>query len=275
MAYDGSAFRGWERQRRGEATVRAALEEALAPLAGGAVRVRAAGRTDAGVHAAGQVVDLALEREIAPERLVRAVNARLPGAARVYAAEPVEEAFDARRWARAKSYVYVVWTEGEPPPFLRGRLWAPGRRLELEPMRRVAAGLAGLHDFRAYQAAGRPVASTRRRVERVEVERRGPVVLVRVTAQGFLYRMARRIVGALAAVGAGALDEAEPLRALETGRLRAATAPPEGLCLAEVRYDLAEPREVERARRLQLAAWCPWAAGEEASGALTPFHGGG
>lgn len=255
--------------------MRGALETALAPLAGGAARARAAGRTDAGVHAAGQVVDFALERAMEPRELVRALNARLPEAARAYAAQPVEEGFDARRWARAKTYVYAIWVEGVCPPFLRGRVWELGRPLELAAMRRAAAGLVGLHDFRAYQAAGRPVASTERRVERVELEARGPVVLVRVAAGGFLYRMVRRIVGALAAVGSGAMEPEEPARALATGRLRAATAPAEGLCLAEVRYDLAEPPEVETARRRQLAAWCPWAAEGGREAALTPFRDGG
>ncbi|MDI3316662.1 MAG: tRNA pseudouridine(38-40) synthase TruA [Bacillota bacterium] len=275
LAYDGRAFQGWERQAGPEPTVRGSLEAALAPLAGTATPVRPAGRTDAGVHAAGQVASFELERETTPGELVRALNARLPEAVRVYGAQAVGADFHVQRQVREKLYVYAIWVGGVPPPFLRGRVWAPGRRPDAGAMRAAATGLVGRHDFRAYQAAGRPVASTVRTLERVEVEERGPVLLVRVGGAGFLYRMVRRIVGALVAVGWGRARPEEPAEALVTGWSAAATAPAEGLCLAEVRYALPDPPAVEEARRGQLAAWCPWAADRPPAGALTPFPGEG
>ena len=247
VAYDGTDFSGWQRQvdRR---SVQQTLEEALLPLSpGGApVAVNGSGRTDAGVHARGQVAHFDLGREIDGASLRRALNDRLPEDVRVLAAEPAPPDFDARRSAHGKEYRYRVWNAEVMDPVLRRFRHRVPRALDLAAMRRAASLFVGEHDFAAFTAnPQRPVESTVRRVYAVEVDAsEPPEVEIRVSGEGFLYKMVRSIAGFLIAVGTGK-ERPEAVREVLDTRLRTArveSAPARGLCLWRVWYGDAEAR---------------------------------
>ncbi|HSE96358.1 MAG TPA: hypothetical protein VLD61_10720, partial [Methylomirabilota bacterium] len=158
LAYDGTAYRGWQVQRDAR-TVQGTVRDALRPLLGDRVRVMGASRTDAGVHALGQVASVSGGRAVPPAAMMAALNATLPRDIRVRGVRAVPPGFDARRAARLKRYVYLVATDPVPWPFLRGYTWNPGRRLNPAAMRAAAGALRGRHDFSAFRAAagrGRP-----------------------------------------------------------------------------------------------------------------------
>lgn len=239
FAYDGTEFCGWERQAQGERTVQAVVEAGLAPLADGEVRVTAAGRTDAGVHALGQVVSFRLARGYPPEAVARALNARLPPDVRVVGAELVPEGFHARFSARGKTYFYQMVEADWDDPF-RGRYVLRVPRLPpTDRLRRSARLLLGEHDFAALKAAGSDPATTRRRIHSIKIRKRRNWVRIFITADGFLYRMARNLVSLLMAVARGELSEEEAEWILSSGdRNRAPpTFPAKGLFLWRVWYE--------------------------------------
>ena len=161
LAYDGTPFVGWQRQASGT-SVQGLLEDALRELDERDVAVTGAGRTDAGVHALGQVAGFSLERAIAPDALVRAINARLPGAVRVLSAVEASPTFHARFEARTKIYCYRIWNGDVMSPFERAYAWHVPGSIALEPMRAAARVLEGRHDFAAFQAAGSETLTTTR-----------------------------------------------------------------------------------------------------------------
>ena len=242
VAYDGTDFSGWQRQadRR---SVQQTIEEALLPLSpGGApVAVNGSGRTDAGVHARGQVAHFDLGREIDGASLRRALNDRLPEDVRILRAEPAPPDFDARLSAHGKEYRYRVWNAEVSDPLLRRFRHRVSRALDLGAMRRAAACFVGEHDFAAFTAnPQRPVESTVRRVFSVEVvaEEDSPEVEIRVAGEGFLYKMVRSIAGFLLAVGTGK-EKPEAAAEVLASRVRTArveSAPAQGLVLWRVWY---------------------------------------
>jgi tRNA pseudouridine38-40 synthase len=241
VAYDGTDFAGWQSQDagRGARTVQDTLQRALARLDGGAApRVDGAGRTDAGVHAVGQVVSFALARAIAPDALARALNGLLPDDVRVLEAARAEPGFHARRSARSKLYRYVLDT---------GRVQLPTRRryaghspwtLDPGAVAAVAVLVAGRRDFATLQSSGGSVKTTVREVTRSEAVFDGATLVYEVEADGFLRKMVRSIVGGLVAAGRGATSPADLARALEARDRRAWPAPAEarGLTLVRVGY---------------------------------------
>jgi tRNA pseudouridine38-40 synthase len=239
LEYDGSAFEGWQIQPGGHRTVQGTLEEALAQVTGQRLRVAGSGRTDAGVHARGQVASLRLTSRFDAAGLQRALNGVLPGDVAVVGAAAAADDFHARRDARAKLYRYRIWNAATPSP-LRARFsyWLPPA-LDLEPMRQAARALEGRHDFAAFQTAGSEVATSVRSLSRLEVagESRGEVELL-VEGDGFLRHMVRNIVGTLVEVGLGrrAPDGMAALLALRDRRRAGPTAPAQGLTLLRVSY---------------------------------------
>lgn len=228
VAYEGTAYAGWQRQAGDRPTVQGCLETALAALDGRRVVVRGAGRTDAGVHAAAQVADCVIEALVPVERLPLALNRLLPRDVVVTRAFEVGAGFHPRFDAVAKRYRYLIWTDRVCSPFLRRYVWhRPGVR---EPLRGLHS-LVGRHDLRAFAAAGRPVADAVRDVFACEASRHGPLLVLEVEATGFLYKMVRAIVGTAVA----GLDLADVLAGGDRGR-GGPTAPPQGLCLVGVRY---------------------------------------
>ena len=240
VAYDGAAFRGWQSQPGGGA-VQDVLREAMTRLAGGkAVAPQGSGRTDAGVHATGQVVhaDVPDERGT-PGFWQRALNATLPPAVRILSCVRAPDDFHARYAATGKTYEYLLWIAPVLPPHWAGRAWHVQPAPDFAALRRAAKILTGRHDFAGFSAnRGTPVNDTRRHLRRVSATREGPLVRLRIEGDGFLYKMVRMLVAAMVRVAQGRATEAD-LRARLAGRatdLPRAVAPPDGLYLARVAY---------------------------------------
>ena len=248
LAYDGTDYVGWQRQARGR-SVQGELERALEEIEGRRVTVTGAGRTDAGVHALGQVASVQLAHGIEMPDLFRALNAKLPPDVRLLAAEAVAGGFHARYAARCKTYRYNLAFGAVASPFTRRYAWHFRESLDFDAMRAAAARLHGRHDFAAFQAVGTEVASTVRTIHSVAVESGSaelgtplpavaPPVIIEVVGDGFLRHMVRIIVGTLVAVGAGRVPAAG-LGAIVASRAReraGPTAPPHGLFLVAVDY---------------------------------------
>jgi tRNA pseudouridine38-40 synthase len=241
LAYDGTGYAGWQSQpdRR---TLQDTLEAALMQTIGQRVRVAASGRTDAGVHAKGQVVSFETESALEADVIARALNAQMPRDIAVVSAEEAPHGFHARRDARSKRYRYVLRDGRVPSVFERNYAWQLPRRLDVERMADSARGLLGTHDFASFQSSGSPRKSSVRTVMALDVARDAADpdrVLVEVEANGFLYNMVRSIVGTLVEVGRGDRDESWPAEVLAARDRSAAgrTAPAQGLLLLWVKYD--------------------------------------
>jgi len=239
VEYEGTAYQGWQVQPGG-ATVQEVLERALATALREPVRVRGAGRTDAGVHACGQVAAVRV-RHVPPdlERLRRSLNALTPDDVAVRDIAVVDDAFDPRRHARSRVYEYRIWNAPAPSPFWRRHAWHVPLPLDVAAMEEAVAALAGEHDFAAFRGADAgPQRSTVRRVLETAVRADGPLLVYRIEATGFLKHMVRNIVGTMVEVGRGERPPSSMRDILESrDRTRAGpTAPPHGLLLVAVRY---------------------------------------
>ncbi len=238
LEYQGTRYVGWQVQPNGP-SIQAEVERALSALHKAPRRVIAAGRTDAGVHARGQVCSFGEERPLPLSAYVMGMNALLPEDVAVRAASVEPDGFDARRSASGKRYVYTIENSKTRAPLSRLFAWQVFPPLDVASMREAARALAGRHDFAAFQAAGCDSHHAVREVRRLEVrgEPRGRIeVLVEATA--FVRHMVRNIVGTLAEVGLGAraADSVAALLASRDRTLAGPTAPPQGLCLDEVFY---------------------------------------
>jgi len=239
LAYDGAGFRGWQSQPGG-GSVQDVLQEGMTRVAGGKnVSVQGSGRTDAGVHAVGQVAHADVPEARGNARFwLHALNAVLPPDVRVMACRVVSGDFHARYSSTGKTYDYFLWTGAVLPPHQAARCWHV-REVDLPTLRRAAKILAGRHDFAAFAAnRGTPVGDTRRHVRSIAVSAQGPLVRLRFEGDGFLYKMVRMLVAAMVRVaqGKGSLPD---LRARLAGRGAASpreVAPADGLYLVSVRY---------------------------------------
>ena len=237
LEYDGSGFVGWQQQARGR-TVEAELKRALRELTGRDHTVYAAGRTDAGAHAEGQVVNFHFEGGITPALLAKAINARLPDDVSALSAEQVPEDFHARYAARWRRYRYRYLDRPARPALDRGRCWHVGVPLDVAPMARAASTLVGKHDWSSYCSASEPANARVREMCSARVARHGDFVELELVAEGFLRGLVRSIAGALAEVGRGRRPPewvGEVLSAQDR-RLAPKTAPAGGLTLMEVIY---------------------------------------
>lgn len=237
IAYDGTEFRGFQRQTRLR-TVQGVLEERFSRLLGEPIRVIGAGRTDAGVHAEGQVVNFHTTRPVAMGNLVEMLNRALPEDVKVQRAEEVPERFHARRSALRRTYRYVIVERETPSPLLGRFALVLPERVKVERMAEAARGLVGRHDFRSFQAAGSETKTTERTLYRLECRRERERVTITAEADSFLYQMVRIMVSALLRVSRGEMTGEELQAALAArNRLRLpAPAPACGLCLIEVSY---------------------------------------
>ncbi len=239
LEYDGTDFEGWQAQGLPHRTVQEVLEAAVERVTGERVRVTAAGRTDAGVHAEGQVVSLRLAALMAADKLHRALNGVLPQDVAVRAADAVPDHFDARRDAVSKRYRYALWNDASRSPLRIRRFSFVPTPLDLAAMRAAACCLLGRHDFTAFQTAGSRVASSVRTLIALEVRTGAPgEVFFEVEAGGFLHHMVRILTGTLIEVGQGKREPASMSIVLASReRSRAGpTAPPQGLTLLYVKY---------------------------------------
>ena len=240
LQYDGTDYVGWQRQAAGT-SIQGLLEDALRPIEGAEVTVHGAGRTDAGVHALGQVASVTLTASIDPVTLARALNAVLPLDVRVAGAEVAAADFHARFSATGKIYDYRVVNAPFVSPFLRRYVWHVMPRLEIEAMRTAGSMLVGEHDFAAFQGTGTDVHTSVRTVHRLEWSGSGgpddPLVM-RIEGDGFLRHMVRTIAGTLVEIGWGRWPPGAMAGILASrARARAGTtAPAAGLVLREVLY---------------------------------------
>jgi tRNA pseudouridine38-40 synthase len=242
IAYDGGAYAGWQIQPD-KPTVQGALEAALHQITQQVVRVSAAGRTDAGVHALGQVVGLATGTRLSNDELHRALNAVLPGDIVVVSLQDAPEQFHATYDAVAKHYRYQIHNSQTRSIFDRHYAWHYPQPLDAAAMHRAAQALVGRHDFSSFETAGSERADSIRTIHELAVRRGTEQMAERVTVDvrgdGFLYNMVRTIVGTLVAVGAGerGIDWPAEVLAARDRRRAGQTAPPRGLFLVSVAYE--------------------------------------
>ncbi|MBF0311618.1 MAG: tRNA pseudouridine(38-40) synthase TruA [Magnetococcales bacterium] len=237
LEYDGSRFCGWQSQKEGE-SVQGCLEKALTTLCGEAVRVIGAGRTDAGVHALGQVAHFDTRKAMPVEVWGRALNALTPDGVSILGVWPVCKTFHARSSASGRTYLYRLRTLVAPPALDRGRVWHVRGGLDTESMARAGELLLGRHDFSAFRAASCQARSPVREMRRVEVRSEPGEIHLWFEANAFLQHMVRNLVGSLVVVGQGRWSP-DRFGEVFAGRDRtraAATAPAHGLYLYRVAY---------------------------------------
>lgn len=237
VAYDGTGYAGWQMQPT-EPTVQAAIETAWHEITREQLRVTAAGRTDAGVHALGQVVGVATESTLSIAELQRGLNAVLPEDVAIVAVEEASVNFHATHDAVRKTYRYQIHNGRTPDVFNRRCVWHYPQPLDAEKMLAAAQALVGKHDFSSFESAGSERPDSIRTLFAANVVREADRVTIEVTGDGFLYNMVRAIVGTLVEVGKGSRDVAWPAEVLAACDRRRAgqTAPPHGLFLVRVEY---------------------------------------
>ena len=240
LCYDGTRYRGWQKQGNAENTIQGKLEALLTRLLEQPVEVHGSGRTDAGAHARRQVASFRAETEKTAAELLPLVRRYLPEDIGLIELEEAAPRFHARLNCRGKTYVYRVWNGAAPNVFERKYLWfLPEKKLDLAAMRRAAAPLLGEHDFRAFCSLKRFKKSTVRRIDEIKIERLGDEVRFTVTGSGFLYNMVRILVGTLVEVGLGERTPESAAEALASQDRQQAgqTAPAQGLTLWDVYYN--------------------------------------
>jgi tRNA pseudouridine38-40 synthase len=242
IAYDGTAYQGWQVQKTGTG-VQQKVEEALAKIFPSVKRILSSSRTDTGVHALGMVADVDIPRaefKMTLHKLPLAVNAWLPEDIRVVSAQRVPADFHARFQATGKQYRYFVWNHTAMNPLLRAQAWHVPVKLDVRAMCSAAKRFVGKHDFRSFAAThSYEIEDTVRKLTRCDIKRNGSLLTFLIEGDGFLYKMCRGIVGTLVQLGHGKFDEAELKRMLAAKDRRVAgmTAPAHGLVLWKVFYE--------------------------------------
>ncbi|NLC69631.1 MAG: tRNA pseudouridine(38-40) synthase TruA [Clostridiaceae bacterium] len=239
IEYDGTRYNGWQSQPGG-LTIQDMLEAAIYKLTNEKAKVTGAGRTDAGVHAYGQVANFYTASSIPAGKFSFALNTMLPGDIVVTKSEEVSLDFHARFSAKGKKYEYLIYNSIHPPALLKDRAWHVFYNLDVEAMNEAALHLAGTHDFAGFAARdpSRPGLNTIRTIREVSVERISNIIRISISGDGFLYNMARIITGTLVDIGRGKM-EAGRIKSIIDKRdrkLAGMTAPPQGLYLVEVYY---------------------------------------
>lgn len=238
VEYDGTRFHGWQIQKN-DPTIQAAIEKALATITGQQIRLNGAGRTDAGVHAVGQVANFHCDTRLEAEELQKGLNSLLPSDIVIRRCEIVDPSFHARFDAKSKLYRYSILNQPIPNAIGRQYVWFLRQPLDTAPMQEALLRFIGRHDFSAFEGAGSPRAHSVRTVTDADLRLVSPGQLeISIRAEGFLRYMVRNIVGTTVAVGAGKLTVSAVGEILASGDRRQAppTAPPHGLCLIEIEY---------------------------------------
>ena len=237
IEYDGTNYHGWQIQPTGE-TIQSVLEKAVSTFLGKPTRITGAGRTDAGVHALGQVANFFCAREFDRHRIQRALNALTPDDITIKAVEMVPDSFDARRDGRSRVYEYRILNRPAPSPFYLTTALHVHDPLDVEAMREAIRCLEGEHDFSSFQAAGCDAAHAVRKIYRISLGGSGELLVFTVEATAFLRHMVRNVVGTFIEVGRGLRSPQSFAELLEArDRTKAGpTAPAHGLFLVEVKY---------------------------------------
>lgn len=239
LAYDGTRYHGFQIQKgTGLMTIQEKLETALFTLTQEETAVTGSGRTDAGVHAEGQVINFLTKSSIPPERFPLAANSLLPPDIVVWKAEDVAPEFHARFDAKGKTYRYTIYNDRHLSPFWRFYAYHVPVQLDLEKMVQASGLFLGTHDFRGFCAKDTAVKDFVRTIFKCDVVKEGPLLSISIKGSGFLYNMVRIMVGTLLEVGQGKRDPQEigVLLNERERKLSGATLPPQGLCLCEVEY---------------------------------------
>ncbi len=238
IQYDGTRYRGWQVQGNTDLTIQGKLEGVLSRLTGQLVEVHGSGRTDAGVHALGQVANVKLPHPVEPSELLGELNRYLPADIGVIAAEPAPERFHARLNARSKTYRYRIWNSAIPNVLERSYLYVLPEPLDVAAMERAAADLVGTHDFRSFCGLKRFKKSTVRTITDISITQDGAEVRLEFTGNGFLMRMVRILAGTLVEVGLGqrAADAMPAVLAAQDRAAAGPALPAQGLALVRVEY---------------------------------------
>ena len=239
IQYDGTRYRGWQVQGNTDQTIQGKVEGVLSRLTGQPVELHGSGRTDAGVHALGQVANVKLPRPFDPSELLRELNRYLPADIGVIAVEPAPERFHARLNAHSKTYRYRIWNSEIPNVLERSYLYPLPEPLDVAAMEQAAADLVGTHDFRSFCGLKRFKKSTVRTVYSIDISQSGNEITFSFHGSGFLYNGVRILAGTLYEIGIGTKDISDIKTVFETkNREKAgATLPPCGLVLEEVYYE--------------------------------------
>lgn len=239
VAYDGTCYHGFARQKNTTETIQQKLEEAISHITNQKVEVIASGRTDAGVHAKAQCCVVDLETKLPVERMAKAFNSQLPLAIRIREVAEVKPDFHPRFMAKQKTYCYQILTAKTNDPFLSRYVYFYPHELDIKAMEKAASLIEGTHDFQCFCAAGSTVEDTVRTVYGIALKKEGELIRIEVCGNGFLYNMVRIIAGTLIEVGRGRLEPLQINKIIESRDrcLAGPTAPPEGLMLQEVYYE--------------------------------------
>ncbi len=240
VAYDGTRYRGWQRQGNTETTIQAKLEAVLSKMTGHAIEIHGAGRTDAGVHAKSQIASTRFSSDKTPAEIAQYLNTYLPNDIAVLDCTEMHDRFHARLNAKGKRYCYRINDTGVPDVFRRNYSCMWDNPLDLQAMQDAAQLLLGTHDFRGFSSVNKRFKkSTTRTISSINIVREGREIAITYTGTGFLYNMIRILTGTLVEIGQGTREKNSILTVLETlDRQNAGiTMPPQGLTLEEVYYE--------------------------------------
>ena len=238
IEYDGSSYHGWQRQKNRK-TIQGEIEKAIMTITGKKIALTGSGRTDAGVHAFGQVANFYCDTEISPEVFQRGLNSLMPKDIIIKECNTVNEKFHARYDAKAKTYQYRILNRTTPAAICRQYAWFIKKKLDLDAMQSAILHIIGTNDFKAFEGAGSPRSSTKRRVINAGLQQKKKKYLIfEIEADGFLRFMVRNIVGTLLDVGLCKItpDDFKKILLSKDRNLAGATAPPHGLFLMNVKY---------------------------------------
>ena len=239
IQYDGGRYNGWQRLGNTDNTIQGKIERVLSEMTGHAVEIHGAGRTDAGVHAAGQVASFKINTAMQPDEIRDYLNHYLPQDIGILSCESMPERFHARLTPSSKHYTYRLWCSKLPNVFERRYLTLWDKPLDLDAMRQAADLLCGTHDFRAFSSVNRRFQkSTVRTIDSITITSNGGEVRLDFRGNGFLYPMVRILTGTLVEIGAGERDLDSILRAFASQNRQDAgiTMPPQGLILTQIQY---------------------------------------
>jgi len=244
IEYDGTDFNGWQIQGNGQRTIQGEIEKALSRIFKKTVKVHGSGRTDSGVHALGQVAHFKIETDKTPREILFAVNANVPKDISISHIEDVPLAFHAQYSVKNKTYRYRILNRSTRSAHLREFTYFYPHRLNMSLMKKEAQSLIGKHDFKAFTSLesarikdGKS-RGTIRTIKNLKISKKGPLILVDIEADGFLYKMVRNITGTLLDIAAGKInpDDIPAILRAKNRRCAGASAPPQGLFLMEVKY---------------------------------------
>lgn len=237
IRYDGTGYSGWQCQKNGR-TIQETIERALKRITGKRIHITASGRTDAGVHAMAQVANFKTRSKIPLQKLQMALNSVLPKDIVIYRIEEAGPGFDAQRGAKSKLYRYTIMNNDYLDPFLYRYAAKCFHALDLTLMKRAARHIVGRHDFRSFRAVDGEERNCVRTVKGIAIRRDGDLIYIDIEADGFLYNMARNIVGTLVEVARGkfSVEKVKEIMLKKDRRFCGPTMPAKGLCLVKVRY---------------------------------------